>query len=744
MAWEDVTGANPNLTRFLDFIAKAEGADWNTIVGGGKFSDFSQHPNVVGLRTSDGPSTAAGRYQITGSTYRDVAPKLGINDFSRDSQNQIAIELIRRGGALEDVLSGQYEPAIQKLGSTWASLPSSPYNQPKRDWNFVKANLQANSNDGWEDVAPANDGWETVGPPQSNSPSPAPTAAAPAPVPAPAKAPSKKEDNRSVLRRVDDFVRGVADTVTFGYADELAAKLDSLVGGGQSGKKTYEEAVKAQRQRDAEGGAERTVGQLTGAFMPGAAAVGAVRAVPTAGRLARVGAGAATGAIQGGLYGSGSAEEGQRLEGAATGALTGAALGGVLGGVLPATKGQKANSYIKEAGSEADAALNAEIAQRAAAEFNNAARTVKGELPALGAKELNQKVTNGILREGIAAVEQLPKDSAVRKPFLDALRRGAGNTQGELEKLAQMPGGQKVVDIINAAQRADKMTAANPADNNMLVKGIRVAADYALPGVLSKPINYVLNNRKTREEVGKGVVKAGEEIAPTVLGKVGPSDASKSLQALQEMASKAQSARQAQIEAAKKVAEAKAAEAASTRIQVLQDTRRPLSGAFQELLPGGASNLNLSSKEAIDALRLVSRQQKEGPVGTAAMEILRSGNVANKDAFYGLQNQLRKLQEQGILGGQPGALSSATASIRNPVSYAEAVRTAGEAANLARANAPTKELAQFATSVAGIKAPAEKAQAVAERLAKATDPAEAAFLKQFVEPLTKFGSKAKK
>lgn len=73
---------------------------------------------------------------------------------------------------------------------------------------------------------------------------------------------------------------------------------------------------------------------------------GAINAVPeagtaftnslrTGGTLARVGKGAAAGAASGGLFGAGSAEEGNRLEGAGTGAV----LGGVLGGAIPAIGG---------------------------------------------------------------------------------------------------------------------------------------------------------------------------------------------------------------------------------------------------------------------------------------------------------------------------------------------------------------------------------------------------------------------
>jgi len=130
-----------NVRKFLDFLGRAENADYNTVVGGGRFADFTRHPKTVGLTTKEGPSTAAGKYQITGTTYDDVAPKLGIRDFSPDSQDRIAVELIRRNGALEDVRKGDFQSAINKLGGTWASLPSSPYSQSKRSQEWVQKEL---------------------------------------------------------------------------------------------------------------------------------------------------------------------------------------------------------------------------------------------------------------------------------------------------------------------------------------------------------------------------------------------------------------------------------------------------------------------------------------------------------------------------------------------------------------------------------------------------------------------------
>jgi hypothetical protein len=141
-----------NQAAFLKTISGPgiEGADYNTIVGGSKFSDFSKHPGVVGVRTSLGPSTAAGRYQFTKSTWGPLAAKLGLKDFSPASQDKAALYLAsvdykRRTGRdfntdLDKAMGGDNEAAeslrrglgghganttwqgLQKIsGSKWAS-----------------------------------------------------------------------------------------------------------------------------------------------------------------------------------------------------------------------------------------------------------------------------------------------------------------------------------------------------------------------------------------------------------------------------------------------------------------------------------------------------------------------------------------------------------------------------------------------------------------------------------------------
>jgi muramidase (phage lysozyme) len=135
-------GEEANIESYLNGISKAEGADYDTIVGGSKFNDYSKHPGKVGVTTKEGPSTAAGKYQITKTTYNYYAPKLGITDFSPESQDKIARAIIKDKNAEEDIKKGDFETAHNKLGSVWASLPSSTYSQPKKSTKWVQENIK--------------------------------------------------------------------------------------------------------------------------------------------------------------------------------------------------------------------------------------------------------------------------------------------------------------------------------------------------------------------------------------------------------------------------------------------------------------------------------------------------------------------------------------------------------------------------------------------------------------------------
>lgn len=102
---------------FLDVIAYAEGADYDTLLGGATFTDFTRHPEVY---RADLNSDAAGRYQFLSTTWKP----LGYPDFTPKNQDQGAIDLIQEKGALDDVRNGDIVAAVSKLGGTWASFPT--------------------------------------------------------------------------------------------------------------------------------------------------------------------------------------------------------------------------------------------------------------------------------------------------------------------------------------------------------------------------------------------------------------------------------------------------------------------------------------------------------------------------------------------------------------------------------------------------------------------------------------------
>lgn len=142
--------ANPNMRKMLDLIAHTEGVKhgYNTLFGNQRIDSLGAHPNVrKAFKQTDGTTnytTAAGRYQFLTGTWQNVAKQYGFRDFSPKSQDLGAIALIAGRGALKDVLSGNYQSAIKKLGPEWASLPTSTYKQNKRSWDDVNKFLGGN------------------------------------------------------------------------------------------------------------------------------------------------------------------------------------------------------------------------------------------------------------------------------------------------------------------------------------------------------------------------------------------------------------------------------------------------------------------------------------------------------------------------------------------------------------------------------------------------------------------------
>lgn len=134
-----------------------------------------------------------------------------------------------------------------------------------------------------------------------------------------------------IARSVDAFASGAQAAPLFGWGDELAgAALPGDTGANQEALKGRSDALRESNPVASISG--EIAGSTLGArglsrfgLLPSA------RLTPTASMAARVGVGMAEGGGLGALYGSGSAEEGERVKGG----LVGGGLGASLGGAVP-------------------------------------------------------------------------------------------------------------------------------------------------------------------------------------------------------------------------------------------------------------------------------------------------------------------------------------------------------------------------------------------------------------------------
>ena len=142
----DVT---PERRALLNTIRFAEGTwrqgkdeGYRVMFGGSLFSDMSRHPNRT-IHRWPYSSAAAGAYQFLPTTWQMAKKALKLRDFKPASQDQAAIFLIRRRGALALADRGVLTPELtHKLAPEWASFPKlsgqSYYGQPVRSFRSLK------------------------------------------------------------------------------------------------------------------------------------------------------------------------------------------------------------------------------------------------------------------------------------------------------------------------------------------------------------------------------------------------------------------------------------------------------------------------------------------------------------------------------------------------------------------------------------------------------------------------------
>lgn len=220
--------------------------------------------------------------------------------------------------------------------------------------------------------------------------------------------------SKGVLGYVDDAVRAIANGVTFGWADELAAKGNELVGRG-----TYDENLKAEAARSARIPAGIKIpGEIAGAVggavvtMPIAGAAAAATGLSRLPQAARfIGGGAASGAA----FGAGEAEPGSRLEGAGHGALIGAGAGAIIPPV------------VRGLGSAARGVRNA---------FSTDANVASDLARAIGRDA-----------DTPAAVTQRAIGMQTEKPMATLADAGGENVRGLVERVAQTPGAGRTVVV---------------------------------------------------------------------------------------------------------------------------------------------------------------------------------------------------------------------------------------------------------------------------------------------------------
>jgi muramidase (phage lysozyme) len=147
---------HPNLQAFSRCVRSAEsnnrddGSAYRTIYGGEQVSDLSCHPRIA-KQSPWGYTSAAGAYQAMcavpgrvqtdtwGDFCRDMGVPVDAMPFDKPTQDAFLVWCVKRRNALQAVLDGDLEKAIDLCSFEWASFPPGRYGQPTTTIDKLRA-----------------------------------------------------------------------------------------------------------------------------------------------------------------------------------------------------------------------------------------------------------------------------------------------------------------------------------------------------------------------------------------------------------------------------------------------------------------------------------------------------------------------------------------------------------------------------------------------------------------------------
>ncbi len=495
---------NANAQKFLRMLAMAEGTmkkgvanPYQVGFGGVSIGDLSRHPGTASeFRQTDGKvsrTTAAGAYQFIKPTWDALQRKLGLPDFSPRSQDLAALQLIREAGALNDVLQGNFDRAVAKTGRIWASLPSSPYAQPRKSAAFVAtalgspppvaANMAMNQQ---QKAAPMENPYMILVPKVNKQTGGAPTPAAvqsSAPMENPYMTLVPQKPKRGFFQELGrqagltarhgiEGVAGAADVVTEPIR-YLQNKIAGVVGAPQAGQSTSQLAASAADWLGLpkpETAVERVVGDGARLMAGGAGMAGA------AGKAAKVVSGPVAKAVMGGLAanpgtqvaaaaGSGVAGGAAREGGANTTGQVVAALAGGLASAAGASGAKALAGSLKKI-PKGNRLPVQEVEQRIASQLDGTE---------IDWKALPEDVRNSVVRDVRKA---MPADAELNakalRHFVDFRTAGATPTRGTLTMdPVQITREKNLAKIgANSASDGQRLATLENANNRALVEGL--------------------------------------------------------------------------------------------------------------------------------------------------------------------------------------------------------------------------------------------------------------------------------